>query len=281
MGCCASREAVDDGTTNPYPQVADAHNPPPDSSRRNITAPSPRGSQSRPDVPNVPLRPIPAEARCPLPSVEPSTSPSGHRQRGTLLSQPNAPWTRSRLDKERKDWWDTRITGNTEIWIATRAIVEHVQKGEMEDAQALLDALACTCPTGEVWRGVFDEHGVWYKVPEWIVIEPEGLVDDDEEESIGGKEIEAGGGSARTEDERMGPVVKVRCRLSSTAKDYVIEMRPKDKLEVLIHRLREATGIRDKKLKAAFLGIIYQDSQTLDAHPRWTEGAVLNIMVYG
>ena len=64
--------------------------------------------------------------------------------------------------------------------------MELVRAGEVAEAQGVLDAAGCTCPTGEVWRGVFDERGEWYKVPEWVVVEPGGLVE--EGESEGGSE---------------------------------------------------------------------------------------------
>ncbi|ORY15592.1 hypothetical protein BCR34DRAFT_454836, partial [Clohesyomyces aquaticus] len=152
------------------------------------------GSASKSIAPNAPLKRLDPTRRCALPTTLPSsgnaTSPRG-RTHVTPLSNPNdTTWTRSRLAKERKDWWDTRVTGQREIWGAVQLCVEYLQADNVAEAQAILDASGCTCPHGEIWRGVFGETGEWYKVPEWLVIEPAGLVEDpppDPEEDDAGK----------------------------------------------------------------------------------------------
>ena len=47
----------------------------------------------------------------------------------------------------------------------------------MATAQSLLDASGCTCPTGQLWSRVYDDRGNEYKVPEWLVLEPSGIVE--------------------------------------------------------------------------------------------------------
>ena len=41
----------------------------------------------------------------------------------------------------------------------------------------MLDAAGCTCPTGELARGVYDERGRLYEVPDWVVGDPKDLVE--------------------------------------------------------------------------------------------------------
>ena len=60
------------------------------------------------------------------------------------------------------------MAGQVEVWAAVRLIVQLLQRGEVGEAQGLLDASECTCPNGEIWRGVYDEGGEYYKVPEWV-----------------------------------------------------------------------------------------------------------------
>ena len=150
------------------------------------------------------------------------------------------------MEKERNDWWDTRTSGQPQIWGAVRLMVEHLQRGEVAEAQALLDATECTCPNGQLWRGVFDASGDWYKMPEWIVIEPEGLVEDEElsaEEDAPGATDGALEEEKNLEVEELGEQVKVRVRLSTDAKDVVILMRKNEKVSALITKLKQKTGV--------------------------------------
>lgn len=138
--------------------------------------------------------------------------------------------------------------------------MELVRAGEVAEAQGVLDAAGCTCPTGEVWRGVFDERGEWYKVPEWVVVEPGGLVEEGESEE--GSEGGSGSGSEEEEvkgrreekgKERAvegadggadkGPVVKVRARLSDRGTDVVVKVGKEERVGVLVRRVREVAGV--------------------------------------
>jgi hypothetical protein len=103
-----------------------------------------------------------------------------------LTDSTSLTWTRGRLEQERTDWWDTQVTGSAEIWGAIRIAAQHLQANEVAEAQTMLDAAGCTCPSGALWKGVYDPTGVLYKVPEWLVVEPEGLADEDEDEEVGG-----------------------------------------------------------------------------------------------
>lgn len=106
----------------------------------------------------------------------------------------------------------------------------------------MLDAMECTCPNGIVWRGVFDRRGEWYRVPEWIVVEPGGLVEDggDAEGGSGGKGkgAVAGDGQADTNEEELGEMVKVRCRLSSDGRDVVVRIHKGERVGGLVVGLK-------------------------------------------
>lgn len=140
--------------------------------------------------------------------------------------------------------------------------MELVRVGEVAEAQGVLDAAGCTCPTGEVWRGVFDERGEWYKVPEWVVVEPGGLVEEGESEggSEGGSESESeeeeevkgrreGKGKGRAVEgadggrANKGPVVKIRARLSDRGTDVVVKVGKEERVGVLVRRVREVAGV--------------------------------------
>ncbi|CAI6254378.1 unnamed protein product [Periconia digitata] len=288
MGCCASRQTGDS-----YPG-GNA----PTASSRNITSSSPpprstsQGSTSHPSAlspplvntqrrPNVPLKPIDPSHRSKIPTN--LVSPTAQYARRTGL-------TRRQLEKERGDWWDTRTTGREEIWAALRLMVESLQLGQVGEAQALLDATECTCPNGMLWKGVFDGRGEWYRVQEWVVIEPEGLIDDDEtdhgheddEDNISDKkedaEVEEGSAenankvkeSKGKEVEVLGDEVKVLCRLSNTGVDYRIRIYKGEKVASLVAKLKSKASINPFALvRIVYGGQIIPETQPLESHPYW------------
>ncbi|KAF2189618.1 hypothetical protein K469DRAFT_44167 [Zopfia rhizophila CBS 207.26] len=310
MGCCFSRQAQTDNSPYPAPVTNAATAP---DSLRNITATSPVHpaslstpresqhsharhashsdfSQAKSVAPNTPLKPLNPSRRCALPTTLNSPATRRARHHVVPLSQPaEAAWTRKRLKRERQDFWDTRTTGRPETWAALRLMVEMLQEGHTGEAQGFLDACGCTCPNGEVWRGVFDDHGEWYKIPEWIVVEPSGLVEVDEEEEDGKSysedeieelKVEKGKGKAVVVEEVVGPAYKVKCRLSNTGQDVVIKVGREEKLGMLVRRLRASTGMYDQKIKVAYLGRILHEHETLESQG-WREGHVLNFLVFG
>ena len=131
--------------------------------------------------------------------------------------------------------------GSAEIWAALRSMVKSLQGGNVTEAQVLLDAVECTCPNGMLWRGVFDNRGQWYKIPEWIVIEPAGLVEEndlkDEAGSVGEDE------DKDIEIEDLGDEVKVKCRMSNTGEDYIVHMRRGERVSSLVTKLQAKAAV--------------------------------------
>ncbi|KAH7559564.1 hypothetical protein BM1_04501 [Bipolaris maydis] len=279
-GCCASRQ------TDEAPVAARAHS---SSSRHNITAPStqrspstsPRASHishgnhalpsssSPPPVqaierPNTPLKPIQPFQRSRLPNTlaaaAATTKPSS---RVKPLTDPTAlKWTRARLEKERQDWWDTQVTGSPEIWGAIRLAAQHLQAGELQEAQTMLDVTGCTCPTGLVWRGVFDATGVQYKVPEWVVVEPEGIVEEDEAEEGAGVEVE--------EEDESDEEVDVRVRMSHDSKDVIVRVHKKESVARVVEKVKDAAKLDPfVRIRLAYGGRVYHEHESLESHPHW------------
>ncbi|KAF1941796.1 hypothetical protein EJ02DRAFT_346991 [Clathrospora elynae] len=263
------------------------------SSSRNITAPStrpnsipsPRASQaaihpahSRQDRPNSPLKRIPAAQRSRLPHT--LASPSAK----SLGDSANPTWTRSRLEKEREDWWDTQVTGLGEIWGAIRLAAQHLQAGELQEAQTMLEVTGCTCPTGLLWRGVFDETGVQYKVPEWIVVEPEGVAGEEEDGDATGAGVkssgvvEADGGDGKGEE-----TYTMRVRTSHDQKDLLVSVRRKETVGAIVERMKKYAELPPHaKIRLAYGGRIYTDPETLEAHPYfdYANNFVLSALVF-
>ena len=178
-----------------------------------------------------------------------------------LTDSTNLTWTRTRLEQERTDWWDTQVTGSAEIWAAIRMAAQHLQAGEVTEAQTMLDAAGCTCPSGALWKGVYDPTGVLYKVPEWLVVEPEGLASDDDQSGSGvvretsgaaeqgqagvGTEVEAeaeANEGAELEAEK-DETAAVRIRTSHDQKDVVVHIRQRETVGAIVQKLKQQTEV--------------------------------------
>ncbi|KAF1841014.1 uncharacterized protein K460DRAFT_196838 [Cucurbitaria berberidis CBS 394.84] len=284
MGCCASRPSDDS------PPAVQGH-----SSSHNITAPStrpssipsPRGShasqgnfqtlrsrQDANDRPNTPLKAISADQRSRLPNTLASPSAKSRGRVKPLTDSTNLTWTRPRLDKERQDWWDTQVTGSQEIWGAIRLAAQYLQAGELQEAQTMLDATGCTCPTGLLWRGVYDTTGVQYKVPEWVVVEPDGLLEG--VETQGGAATGATSAAAQideTEDsdgEDEDDFKLVRVRASYNQRDVLVSIRRKETIASVIEKVKKQVELDlYSRVRLAYGGRLYQDYETLESHPHW------------
>lgn len=119
-------------------------------------------------------------------------------------------WTPSGLEVERRDFFDTRVTGRQEIWQAIHAALELMWEADtaarnsrieqqqneatvseeniqisatanaseqarqeaLTMAQTILSAAEITIPTGDLANGVYDSFGNFYGLPEQIVADP-------------------------------------------------------------------------------------------------------------
>lgn len=247
------------------------------------------GAARRDSRPNKPLVAIDRARRCRAPVLDgglsPSPSPHIHKVgsatsgAGSLAGGPVL--TRARLEKERSAFWDTRVTGHEEIWGAVRLAAELVRSGDVASAQGVLDAAGATCPTGEIWRGVFDEWGTEYRVPEWTVVEPVGVVEADEEEEDGDG-VEDGEQSLAEEKGKgkMGEIVKLKARLSDRGSDVVVEVGMEERVSSVIARIAETAQIAaTNRIRIAYLGKILRENDSLLAQG-YGEGHVVNALVF-
>jgi hypothetical protein len=85
-------------------------------------------------------------------------------------------WTRAQLDRERAEFFETRVAGRPEIWAAVSMVVSLIRNGDLVTAQGILDAAGITVPTGDLCEGCYDEQGVLYRVPQCVVSDPENMV---------------------------------------------------------------------------------------------------------
>ena len=140
---------------------------------------------------------------------------------------------------------DTQVTGSQEVWGAIRLAAQSLQAGKIKDAQQWLETMECTCPTGCLWKGVYDSTGILYKVPDWLIVEPEGLVP----EETSGDEAAAGAASGvdaaqESDDDEDNEPVLLRARISRDGRDVTLKIRRKEPVALIVEKLKKETEVR-------------------------------------
>ena len=159
------------------------------------------------------------------------------------------------LDRERREFFDTRVTGHAEIWATLKVVVGLLADGDITTAQSILDAAAITVPTGDLKNGAYDEAGNLYQMPEYVISDPQNLVSNqqgeirkgevsndatDDDEAIERKREEKGKSVLKT-----GDMIKVRARLSDRGgPDVVISLGKDQAVRTLVRRVQEEINVR-------------------------------------
>jgi hypothetical protein len=122
-----------------------------------------------------------------------------------------------------------------------QAVTEALQEGDVPTAQALFDAQGLNCPDGQLWssRGIYDDSGVQYRLPEWLIIEPAGLV---EEEDIA--ETEDKTEAATVDDGQLDQQYTVRVRVSELPHDSMVKVRRRETIASIRKKLRTHAQVR-------------------------------------
>ena len=158
------------------------------------------------------------------------------------------------MEKERQEFFDTRVTGHTEIWATLKVVVGLLADGDISTAQGILDAAAITVPTGDLKNGAYDEAGNLYQMPEFVISDPQNIAPDqdmlgkgetsnevtDDEEELERKREEKGKAVLKTTD-----LVRIRARLSDRGGPDVIVAVGKDQpVRAVLQRIRDDTNVR-------------------------------------
>ncbi|EXJ77373.1 hypothetical protein A1O3_09599 [Capronia epimyces CBS 606.96] len=217
-------------------------------------------------------------------------------------------WTRPQLERERYEFFETRVTGRKEVWSGLKQAIGCLHEGDLDDAQGILDALVVTLPTGRLEDGAYDEFGNLYRMPEAVISDPINVSEDagdmDSQTVLGAGDIdtlakleaaEAGPTSFNKEDtdgekakEAKGKAVverdamRVKCRLSDRGgPDVVVLLGKGQRVAALTQRIRDETEVPSQaRIRIAYLGKILDDRRTLAAQG-WKEGHVVNALVVG
>ncbi|KAI9899530.1 hypothetical protein N3K66_005991 [Trichothecium roseum] len=272
MGCCVSRSSGD--PNSPYPGGATIGT-----------------SSSHPINQETSNRPDSASQQRP-----PSSPTDQHRRRREQrpldqhITKPlrqhkwtskDRIWTRRQLKGERTDFFDTRVTGRSEIWQTIHAALQVLwdaeskgtQADDLATAETILSAAEISLPTGNLANGVYDSLGNYYPLPEWVVCDPTNMaVEEHGFQGNGNGDSNGNGssdgvmprGSGTAADEGsdsdqvgekgkavvdVGEQTAVRVRLSENGRDYRILVHNTDTVGTVTRQVVEVTKLASNKRK--------------------------------
>ena len=148
--------------------------------------------------------------------------------------------------KERREFFETRVTGHRDVWETLKVVVELLADGDIPLAQNVVDAAEIVIPTGDLRNGAYDSLG--------IICDPVNVIlDEPEKEGKGGSSVEASEdeeeAERRREEKGKGIVVeedmlKVKARLSDRGgPDIVVQMVKGQTVRWLIRRIQEDPNV--------------------------------------
>ena len=116
---------------------------------------------------------------------------------------------------------------------------------------------------------MFDERGVGYDIPAWVVADPEDVVEEAEGEVLGEK------GKGKEVD--VGEIVSVKARLSDRSLDVVVKMGMGQTAAVVCAEVHKRIGMR--RIRLLYLGQVWSETKTLE-ELGYKEGDVVSAFVF-
>ncbi|KAH7116412.1 hypothetical protein EDB81DRAFT_484174 [Dactylonectria macrodidyma] len=281
MGCCFSRSS---GPNSPYPGGAPnassrAINPPPLSLPEPAHGDNPRGASRRR---RREQRPLDQHIDKPLRRHE--------------WSSRDRSWTRRGIATERADFFDTRVTRRPEVWqtihAALQVLWDPVDQDAQDDgsnglatAQMILSAAEISLPTGNLVNGVYDALGNYYQLPEWVVSDPQNLVEEPDagakgDISTAGDEMEGRKREKGKEVIDVREMVSLRARLSENGQDINLSIAESEMVKSVARKIAQEAGLAStKRIRIAYMGKMLKENSSLAAQG-WQTGHVVNALVF-
>lgn len=183
------------------------------------------------------------------------------------------------------------MTGSAEVWSALKLACECLRRGDVAQAQGIVDAVGLNVPDGRVAvgkqlrsngrekkaGGVFDERGVKYEIPAWVVADPGDVVEEEGEEEKSGQEDAVMGEKGKGKEEDLGEKVTVRARLSDRGMDVSVRVGMGQTAAVIYREVQEKIGPR--KVRLMYLGKVWSENKTLE-ELGYKEGDVVSAFVF-
>ncbi|KAF5494111.1 Ubiquitin domain-containing protein 2 [Colletotrichum siamense] len=292
MGCCMSRSQS--GSTSPYPGPTNT------GSARAINASTSAAAHDRDDSPAASTTQASSRGRRHRQSTLPLDRHINKPLRRHVWASKSRVWTRSAINRERKDFFETRVTGRPEIWqslhYALQVLWNPASHGAAEDgtnglatAQSILDAADITLPTGDLAQGAYDQLGNYYQLNEWAVANPTNLVEDDatidvadDDEGLSTRDFkdDLAGGEETTEELDEDENLSLLARLSENGRDVTVGFSKTDTVKIITGKILNEAGLSPtkKKIRLAFMGKLLKENLPL-TEQGWTQGQVINAYV--
>ncbi|KAF4817280.1 Ubiquitin domain-containing protein 2 [Colletotrichum tropicale] len=292
MGCCMSRSHS--GSTSPYPGPTNT------GSARAINDSTSAAAHDRDDSPAASTTQASSRGRRHRQSTLPLDRHINKPLRRHVWASKSRVWTRSAINRERKDFFETRVTGRPEIWqslhYALQVLWDPASHGAAEDgtnglatAQSILDAADITLPTGDLAQGAYDQLGNYYQLNEWAVANPTNLVEDDatidvadDDEGLSTRDFkdDLAGGEETSEELDEDENLSLLARLSENGRDVTVGFSKTDTVKIITGRILNEAGLSPtkKKIRLAFMGKLLKENLPL-TEQGWTQGQVINAYV--
>ncbi|KAJ5753170.1 hypothetical protein N7520_010087 [Penicillium odoratum] len=279
MGCCASTPSHDDDDQETHTQDRA------------------EGHQTTHDA--IPESTTQTRHRRPRPHNLPLDQHYNEPIRPHIWSSKRRLWTRTDLDRERREFFETRVTGREEIWAALSSAITLMQSGDPVTAQGIIDAAGVTVPTGDLCEGCYDEQGMLYRLPQCIVSDPENIAGAASgsdgsvpEESDGklatdgasGDELIAELDLERRRDEKgktsERDLIRVLARLSERdGQDLMMRVGKSQRVGFLARKIHQEAGLANhQRVRIAYLGRMLKEHESL-VDQGWQNGHVINALV--
>lgn len=169
-------------------------------------------------------------------------------------------WTHAELQREREEFFETRVTGRQEIWGTLKMVVDLMLAGDLQTSQGIIDAAGVTLPRGDLISGAYDEQGNFYQMPEPIISDPTNVLseshentdvraksemgEDLDDEEVERRREEKGKGVLKTKD-----MIRVRARLSDRGgPDVQILMSKDQNVRLLVRKIQDEVGVSSRIL---------------------------------
>ncbi|KAF3397926.1 hypothetical protein F1880_005893 [Penicillium rolfsii] len=220
-------------------------------------------------------------------------------------------WNRADLDRERREFFETRVTGRPEVWAALSTAITLMRAGDLATAQSIVDAAGVTIPTGDLCEGCYDEQGVLYRLPQCIVSDPENMAqttlssanditrdsgatqEEDDAEALSDGKLATDDASGdeliredieRRRDEKgktsERDLIRVQARLSDRGgPDLVLLIGKSQSVGFLARKIQQEAGVPNfQRVRIAYLGRMLKEHESL-LNQGWQRGHVVNALI--
>ncbi|PKY09022.1 ubiquitin domain protein [Aspergillus campestris IBT 28561] len=191
-------------------------------------------------------------------------------------------WTRTQLDRERREFFETRVTGRSEIWAALSTAIALMWAGDLATAQSIVDAAGVTVPTGDLCQGCYDEQGVLYRLPQCIVSDPQNIVreplprrDDDDDDD----DFDTDHGKLSLDEASDDELISDELERRRDEKGKTSERDLIHNVAFIARKVQQEAGIaRNQRVRIAYLGRVLNEHVPL-VDQGWNPAHVVNALV--